>query len=257
MRKAFFLASLTSVLILFAGSAMATPDKGICSGCHGVDPDVRVSVTSMGCNNGQETFEINVSDTYDAGEGWAVFSNGTKQSFGYGTVGITALPDGNYEVWGVSDSDLGIGGGKGGSNMITVNPDCGGSSCTDEDGDKFFLESGCGTLPDCVDTDATVNPGVREDCTDNIDNDCDQLIDGEDPDCGACVPTAAHERGKRCSDGIDNDCDGGIDSLDPDDCKPHGRGGAVEICNDGVDNDGDRKIDCDDRKDCRKDPVCQ
>ena len=88
-------------------------------------------------------------------------------------------------------------------------------------------------------------------------SDCDQLIDGEDPDCGACVPTAAHERGKRCSDGIDNDCDGGIDSLDPDDCKPHGRGGAVEICNDGVDNDGDRKIDCDDRKDCRKDPVCQ
>ncbi len=40
-----------------------------------------------------------------------------------------------------------------------------------------------------------------------------------DPACdngGGCVPTHAKEKGPRCSDGLDNDCDGLIDGADPD-----------------------------------------
>ncbi len=33
---------------------------------------------------------------------------------------------------------------------------------------------------------------------------------------GGCVPTSNKEKGPRCSDGIDNDCDGLIDGADPD-----------------------------------------
>ena len=36
--------------------------------------------------------------------------------------------------------------------------------------------------------------------------------------CGdpVCVPTHSKEKGRRCSDGLDNDCDGLIDGADPD-----------------------------------------
>ena len=36
---------------------------------------------------------------------------------------------------------------------------------------------------DCDDADATINPGANESCRDRIDNDCDGLTDGADPEC--------------------------------------------------------------------------
>ncbi|MCB9758571.1 MAG: putative metal-binding motif-containing protein [Alphaproteobacteria bacterium] len=50
-------------------------------------------------------------------------------------------------------------------------------SGVDADGDGFFLED------DCNDADATINPDATEVCDDAIDNDCDELVDGDDPDC--------------------------------------------------------------------------
>jgi len=41
---------------------------------------------------------------------------------------------------------------------------------------------------------------------------CDQ---NSDSDC-ACVPTHGKEKGPRCRDNIDNDCDGLVDGNDPD-----------------------------------------
>ena len=64
---------------------------------------------------------------------------------------------------------------------------------SDDDGYISADSSGTGTeLPpgcswdvgdDCDDTNPDVNPGAAENCTDGIDNDCDGLIDGDDPDC--------------------------------------------------------------------------
>ena len=44
--------------------------------------------------------------------------------------------------------------------------------------------------------------------------DCSNDPACEDP--GGCVPTHSKEKGPRCSDGLDNDCDGLIDGADPD-----------------------------------------
>lgn len=164
------------------------------------------------------------------------------------------------------------------------------SGCTDADGDGYAIEgAGCGPV-DCDDGYASINPGALENCTNLVDDDCDGLVDSEDSDCGACIPTANSEKGKKCSDGIDNDCDGEADCADPDDCGSCGGttdeicddsidndgdgdvdcadadcaddtacgGGSTdpEICDDGIDNDGDGKVDCSDKKDCGKDAAC-
>ncbi|HSN53801.1 MAG TPA: serine protease, partial [Candidatus Sulfomarinibacteraceae bacterium] len=50
-----------------------------------------------------------------------------------------------------------------------------------------------------------------EDCSNGVDDDCDGLVDDDDPDCQTCVPTA-----EDCSNGLDDDCDGLVDGEDPD-----------------------------------------
>ena len=58
----------------------------------------------------------------------------------------------------------------------------------DTDRDGYTINEG-----DCDDGDPDINPGVRENCEDEIDNDCDTTVDMEDPQCtpcGACATTA-------------------------------------------------------------------
>ena len=58
-----------------------------------------------------------------------------------------------------------------------------------------------------------MNPGVSEDCTDGVDQDCDGLLDCEDGDCA--TDSACTELD--CEDGLDDDGDGDTDCVD-DDC---------------------------------------
>ena len=56
-----------------------------------------------------------------------------------------------------------------------------GDDCMDLDGDGYLDEAYGGA--DCDDTDPAVNPGAPEVCDNGVDDDCDGLADGLDPDC--------------------------------------------------------------------------
>lgn len=99
-------------------------------------------------------------------------------------------------------------------------------SCTDTDNDGFFAQTGCGTLADCDDELALINPAAADICGDGIDNNCSGYVDEGCP--------------------ADNDSDGYDATIDCDDSNPWVFPGAVELCDDGLDNDCNQLIDCDD-----------
>ena len=58
-------------------------------------------------------------------------------------------------------------------------------NCTDADNDGYAIEGGeCGPV-DCDDSAPGVNPGATEVCDNQIDDDCDGHIDGDDIECKA------------------------------------------------------------------------
>jgi hypothetical protein len=128
-----------------------------------------------------------------------------------------------------------------------------------------------------VDTCVPLQPGFEgpfndPTCADNIDNDCNSLVDAADPGCA--IPPVE----QACFDQVDNDVDGLVDCADPDcagavngacetglagPCSAgqvqcvNGAAACVqvvfpqpEICTDGIDNDCDGLIDA-------ADPDCQ
>jgi subtilisin family serine protease len=163
--------------------------------------------------------------------------------------------------------------------------------------DPFCTWQGSPKSGSCIDNVSSCTPTSSDEvglCGDGIDNDCDDLVDADDPDCsgqnngcvdytvkdlcnsdpscawsgspkngtcvedsGSCDPTSSDEIGL-CSDGLDNDCDSLIDASDPD-CEDPGNTGTEgkgDTCSDGVDNDSDGLVDCAD-PDCSKNKACK
>lgn len=99
-------------------------------------------------------------------------------------------------------------------------------SCTDADGDGFFIQIHCGTALDCNDADVTINPDACDIKRDGIDQNCDGADRSKGKSCpvsdgggdgGVIDPLFQPEgKGKSCSDGIDNDLDGLMDCSDTD-----------------------------------------
>ncbi|MDJ0741703.1 MAG: MopE-related protein, partial [Gammaproteobacteria bacterium] len=113
-------------------------------------------------------------------------------------------------------------------------------NCSDVDGDGFAIEGGsCGPI-DCDDSNAAVNPGAAEICTDGIDNNCNALVDAADPTASDC-PT---NRTCRDNDGDGFSPEGGLcGPVDCNDQDPATSPGANEDCNDNRDNDCDGATD--------------
>ena len=103
---------------------------------------------------------------------------------------------------------------------------CKGETITDIDTDSVEVDIPCEFL--------------IEDCTDGVDNNLDDLIDCEDPDCVDF-----------CMDPDDDDDDQGDDDDDNNDETPTD----PEHCSDGIDTDGDGFTDCVDI-DCIRDAGC-
>ena len=73
------------------------------------------------------------------------------------------------------------------SAPATVTIDVG--ACTDKDNDGYSPEGGrCGPQ-DCNDKQATMSPGLKEICTNKIDDDCNGVADNSDPSCPLYTPT--------------------------------------------------------------------
>jgi len=174
---------LTTIVPLIVQDASATPSKSsLCSSCHRVDSSVSVQTTFQGCNGSNANYSVSVTNTYSGQEGWAVFDAGTNIQHAYGGSGTFSVLGGrSYEIWGVSKDPSSMYG----SNFTSVYAECSNGSCT-----------------------PTAPTERRRLCFDGLDNDCDGLIDADDPDCGLEI----------CSNGMDDDGDGKVDCDDKKDC---------------------------------------
>jgi len=123
-----------------------------------------------------------------------------------------------------------------------------GEGCIDRDKDGSCRPA------DCNDSNANVYPTAAEICSDTIDNNCNGLVDNQDPDCSAACTTG---QTRLCGVNI-GECSGGTEAC------VNGRWsgqcqGAVsakaEICKDGKDNDCDGLTDCSD-SDCTSNVLC-
>ena len=127
------------------------------------------------------------------------------------------------------------------------------SACNDNDNDGYGnpADSSCANSgTDCNDNNALINPGAAENCTDGIDNNCNGLVDTQDPNAINCPINCTDNDGDSYSpDGGtcgQIDCNDSIASVNP---------GEFETCDDGIDNDCNGQTDCKDSS-CSGDQAC-
>ncbi|MCP4342617.1 MAG: hypothetical protein GY799_27985, partial [Desulfobulbaceae bacterium] len=123
---------------------------------------------------------------------------------------------------------------------------------------SYAIEGGdCGPV-DCDDSNAAINPGAAENCNDNMDNNCNGLVDVQDPAAVGCLVCTDNDGDTFAVEGGDCgpvDCDDANAAINPtgtdvpnngvdEDCS-----GADTVDPTVMDNDGDgfnQADDCDD-----------
>lgn len=134
------------------------------------------------------------------------------------------------------------------------------TTCTDHDGDGYFVESGCGTDVDCNDRDSGINPGAVERCDDaGQDSNCD----GQASEVCECGPASSDPRTFRdCYDGPEGTrdvgiCRGGTEFCDLATGQWGGCGGTqilpmTEVCFGNLDDNCDGQVNegCDSDTNC-------
>jgi hypothetical protein len=128
-----------------------------------------------------------------------------------------------------------------GHDPASICPPAASPTCTDSDGDGYAVEGdNCGPI-DCNDKQAAVNPGAVENCTNGKDDNCNGLIDTQDPTAVGCPITAT------CTD-ADGDGyafeGGACGPTDCDDSNLAVNPGAVESCTNGTDDNCNGLVDC-------------
>jgi hypothetical protein len=103
----------------------------------------------------------------------------------------------------------------------------------DNDGDGFTVTEG-----DCDDTEFAANQVAVEFCTDGIDNNCNGLVDTQDPEAIGCPKSCIDYDGDNYSF-VGGECG----QIDCDDTNPFINPGAEELCGDSRDNDCDELVD--------------
>jgi len=155
-----------------------------CDDCDDTDATVHPEAPEL-CNGEDDDCDgipdDGAGDDLD-GDGWTACDGDCDDSLAEVHPGASELCDGlDSDCDGIVPEDEVDADGDG---WMVCDPDCDDDDPTanldDLDGDGWDT---CDDPPDCADTNTIVNPGLPENCDDGVDNNCDGLADGADPDC--------------------------------------------------------------------------